>query len=85
MTATEARAQTKRGNLFYLASKYLDNIYKLIDKSSKGGLSSCDWLINENDECLRYSLVVIQNTLFGKGFKTKVIFKDDKDFLRISW
>ena len=85
MTANEAREQTKQGSLYYLASRYLDSIYKLIDKTSKGGLSSCDWFINENDEPLKYALVAIENTLFDKGYKTKVIFKDDRDLLRISW
>ena len=85
MTASEARKQTKQGSLSYLAARYLDSIYRLIDKSSKGGLSSCDWFINENDEHLKYALVVIENTLFDEGYKTEVVFEDNRDLLRISW
>jgi len=85
MTADEARKQTKQGSLSYLAARYLDSIYRLIDKSSKGGLISCDWFIDENDEHLKYALVVIENTLFDEGYKTKVVFEDNRDLLRISW
>ena len=85
MTANDARKQTKKGSLTYLASSYLDDIYKLIDNSSKGGFNSCDWFINENDDHLKYSLVVIENTLYDKGYKTKIVFEDNRDLLRIYW
>ena len=85
MTASEARKQTKQGSLSYLAARYLEGIYKLIDRSSKGGLCSCDWFINEDDEHLKYALVVIENTLFDEGYKTEVVFEDNRDLLRISW
>lgn len=37
MTANDARKQTEQESLIYLALGYLDDIYKLINKSSKGG------------------------------------------------
>ncbi len=85
MTANDARKQTEQGGLTYLASSYLDDIHKLIDKSSKGGFNSCDWFFDENDEHLKCSLVVIENILYDKGYKTKIVFEDDRDLLRISW
>lgn len=85
MTANDVRKQTEHGSLACLASSYLDDIYKLIDKSSKGGFTSCDWFFDENDEQLKCSLVVIENTLYDKGYKTKIVFEDDMDLLRISW
>ena len=85
MTENDARKQTKQGSLAYLASSYLDDIYKLIDKSSKGGFNSCDWFFDENDEYLKCSLVVIENTLYDKGYKTEIVFEDNRDLLRISW
>ena len=50
MTANDAQKQTKQGSLTYLASSYLDDIYKLIDKSSKGGFNSAFFieLLNKN-------------------------------------
>ena len=77
MTANDARKQTEQGSLTYLASIYLE--------SSKGGFNSCDWFFDENDEHLKYSLVAIENTLYDKGYKTKIVFEDDRDLLRISW
>lgn len=85
ITAKDARKQTKQGSLACLALSYLDDIYKLIDKSSKGGFNSCDWFFDENDEHLKCSLVVIENTLYDKGYKTEIVFEDDRDLLRISW
>lgn len=85
MTANDARKQTKQGSLTYLASSYLDDIYKLIDKSSKGGFNSCDWFFDENDEHFKYCLCVIENTLYDEGYETKIVFENDRDLLRIYW